>query len=54
MHGEVLLIRMLEISRLKVRTDRAITWQQAEMTVTRSINPFGKCCKAKIVFNDTS
>ena len=37
---------------LKFRTDQAITWTQAEMAVTRSINPFGKCCKGEIVFID--
>ena len=34
---------------LKFRTDRAITWHRPEMTVTRAINPFGKCCKGEIV-----
>ena len=36
---------------LKFRTERAITWHQAEMTVTRSINPFGRCCQAQIVIH---
>ena len=37
---------------LKFKTDRAITWQQPDMAVTRPINPFGKCCKAEIVIID--
>ena len=38
---------------LKFRTDKAITWHQAEMTVTRPINPFGKCCKGEFVIIDS-
>ena len=54
---KIILARLTDVEdcpsvSLKFRTDQAITWTQAEMAVTRSINPFGKCCKGEIVIID--